>query len=496
MVITDHQPLTHLMEQQVLSRLQSRWLRLGLFLSIQPKVVYQLGRPNIVADALLRSRPIVAKSEESAHQEQQDDQDAEKQYDQAFTVTSSVRVEESELMAFRDAQQADPMMRKLLELPEVELKCKNFGISPQGILVKVEDNKQRLVVPQEMRQKILQENYDVPTIGHVGIQHIVDLVKWTYWWCGLWSDAAHYVRSCLVCQRMKSDNRKKAGALLPIPLPERAWQQITTDLVTDLPESEGNTAVAVFVDRLTKMVHFFPCTKEITAAEYAHLFVNQVFRLHGMPEVIISDRDPRFMSKFWEEMFSLLGTDLQFSTAFHPETDGQSEVTIHVLENFLRPYIEHRPSTWTAQLPLSKFAINNAVNVSIGFTPFHLNSGQHPIIPTMLLARGKPMGSNEAVKEALERMKTALADAQTNLQRAQKRMKRAVDKRRRSEMHKVGDEVILTIANLHSYCPHLPPKIKARWVGPFHITREISPVTYELDLLPSWRIHPSSMLAS
>ena len=144
---------------------------------------------------------------------------------------------------------------------------------------------------------------------------------------------------------MKSDNRKKAGALHPIPLLERAWQQITTDLVTDLPELEGKTAVAVFVDRLTKMMDFFPCTKEITATEYARLFVNQVFRLHGMPEVIISNRDSQFVSKFWEEMFSLLGTDLRFSTAFHPETDGQSEVTICVLENFLRPYIEHRPST-------------------------------------------------------------------------------------------------------------------------------------------------------
>ena len=106
------------------------------------------------------------------------------------------------------------------------------------------------------------------------------------------------------------------------------------------------------------------------------------------------------------------------------------------------------------------------------------------------------MSSNEVVKEALERMKTALADAQTNLQRAQERMKRVVDKQRRSEMHKVGNEVILTTTNLHSYCPHLSPKIKARWVGPFRITREISPVTYELDLPPSWRIHPSSMLAS
>ena len=108
---------------------------------------------------------------------------------------------------------------------------------------------------------------------------------------------AHYLRSCLVCQWMKSDSQKNGGALQPIPLPKRTWQQIITDLVTNLHEPEGKTTAVVFADRLTKMVHFFPCTKEITATEYAHLFVNQVFRLHGMLEVIILDRDPRFTSK-------------------------------------------------------------------------------------------------------------------------------------------------------------------------------------------------------
>ena len=163
----------------------------------------------------------------------------------------------------------------------------------------MEDDKQRPMVPQEMRQKFLQESNNVLIVGHVGIQRTMDLVKRTYHWCRLWSDAAHYVRSCPVSQRMKSDNRKKAGVLQPISLSERAWQQITTDLVTNLPESEGKTAIAVFVDRLTKMVHSFPCTKEIIATGYViyRLFINQVFRLHGMLEVIISDRDPRFVSK-------------------------------------------------------------------------------------------------------------------------------------------------------------------------------------------------------
>ena len=122
-MITDHQPLTHLMEQQFLSRLQSQWLQHGLYQSLQPKMVYQLGKENIVTDALLRSRPNAAKAEESAHQEHQNDQDAKTQCDQAFTMTSSVRIDESELIAFRDAHQADPVLKKLRELPEVELKC-------------------------------------------------------------------------------------------------------------------------------------------------------------------------------------------------------------------------------------------------------------------------------------------------------------------------------------------------------------------------------------
>ena len=156
-------------------------------------------------------------------------------------------------------------------------------VSPQGILYKVMDGEQLMMVPHELRQKTLVENHDVPAAGHVGINRTVDLIKRNYWWRGIWGDVAAYVWSCLVCQRMKSDNRKKAGEMQPIPLPEGAWQQITTDLVTDLPESGGKTAIAVFVDRLTKMTHMVPCTKEVTASQYTRLFVDNVFRLHGMP---------------------------------------------------------------------------------------------------------------------------------------------------------------------------------------------------------------------
>ena len=140
--------------------------------------------------------------------------------------------------------------------------------------------------------------YDEPTKGHPRVYRTTELVKQRYWWKGMSKDIKNYVKSCPVCQVMKSDHRKKVGPLQPIPIPTRKWEQITTNLVTDLPPSAGYTAIAVFVDRLTKMVHFAPCTKEISADQYAQLFMDNVFRLHGTLEVIISDRDPRFTSRF------------------------------------------------------------------------------------------------------------------------------------------------------------------------------------------------------
>ena len=265
---------------------------------------------------------------------------------------------------------------------------------------------------------------------------------------------------------------------------------MTTDLVTDLPESEGYTAVAVFVDRLTKRVHFAPCTKEVTASDYARIFVDTVFRHHGLPEVIISDRDPRFTSKFWTTLFELLGTDLRFSTAFHPQTDGQSEVVIRTLENFLRPFVERNPTSWVKQLPLAEFAANNAVNASTGYTPFYLEAGQDPTVPMSLLD-STVHTRNQAVNDMVDRMKVGLRSARENIHTAQERMKRAVDKSRREEIFSEGDEVTLSTRHLKQVNSHLPVKLCRRWVGPFVVARVVSPVAYRLDLPQGWKIHPT-----
>ena len=156
-----------------------------------------------------------------------------------------------------------------------------------------------------------------------------------------------------------------------------------------------------------------------------------------------------------------------------------------MLENFLRPYVQRNPHTWVQQLPLVEFAVNNAVPINTGFTPFYLNTNAHPTTPVSLMHGGASKGSqNEAVKETLERMKTTLAEAQTNLERAQCRMANAVNRPRRSEQYNIDDEVVLNIANLRSYCRHLPAKFRAQWVGHFTISRVVLLVAYKVDFPP------------
>ena len=403
-VLTDHQTLNRLMDQPVLTRVQTRWMRLGLFPSINPVIKYTPEKANIIADALSRSQ---RKIEESIN--------AQDNLGELMAMTEvTINLDQEECQNWIKAYERDPVLKTALGDIRAGRHHGDYVLTSEGLIAVVKNDQRKLVVPTSLHQQVLRECHDVPSVGHVGMRRMMEIVDRQFHWCKMRADVISYVKTCPTCQEMKSDNRQKAGLLQPLEIPTRKWAQVTTDLVTDLPESGGFTAVAVFVDRMSKMVHFVPCTKEITAPEYAELFVNHVFRLHGLPEVIISDRDPRFTSKFWRSLFDLLGTDLRFSTAFHPQTDGQSERMIQTLENFLRPYVERHPTDWVKQLPLAEFAANNAVNVATGFSPFFLNSGDHPILPTHLLGTGVSTRV-EAMQTMVKRMKTALEEAQTSL---------------------------------------------------------------------------------
>ncbi len=229
----------------------------------------------------------------------------------------------------------------------------------------------RLAVPSDpsLRAMIIAELHDSPTAGHLGTDKTLAAVSRRFWWPRMSQTVRDYLRRCHSCQVSKPVNQKPYGLLQPLPTPSANWEQVTTDMITDLPPTQrGYDSIAVFVDRLSKMVHFAPTTKQVTSAGYARLLLDNVIRLHGFPRVIISDRDPRFTSRFYNTLFDLCGTKLKFSTAYHPQTDGQSERTNRTLEEVLRAYTSPRQDDWDLHLSTAEFALNNTVSPSIGTT--------------------------------------------------------------------------------------------------------------------------------
>ena len=216
---------------------------------------------------------------------------------------SSSQLSKGEIKRSKDAQETYDELREMFGQDEEQLHRNKFSISSQGTLYHIKGDRWSIVVPKILQQKIIQANHKVPAIEHLGLNKIVNHIKRAFWWRDMWSTGGKHVRSYLVCDLMKSDHKKKAGVLWPILLRDSKFHQTTIDLVLDLPESDGKTAIAIFVDRLSKMVHFGLYSKEVSVEKYAQLFINHVFKYHGLPEAIISNRDPRFTNRFWKELF-------------------------------------------------------------------------------------------------------------------------------------------------------------------------------------------------
>jgi Integrase zinc binding domain/Integrase core domain len=246
----------------------------------------------------------------------------------------------------------------------------------------------RVVVPNtgDLRERILSEHHDLPHAGHLGREKTYLSVAAHFWWPHLIKWVTHYVKTCERCQRVKPAPHTQAP-LHPLPIPADCWSSVSMDFIFGFPpDSARRTGVVVFVDRLSKMLHIAPVRESVTAKETASLFLERVFVHHGLPQSIVSDRDPRFTAHFWRELFQLLGTRLKMSTSDHPQTDGQTERANRVIEDCLRSYCDVYPRQWSSLLPFVEFAINNSVHSSHGHTPFYLNGLRHPRVPSTLLS--------------------------------------------------------------------------------------------------------------
>jgi hypothetical protein len=188
---------------------------------------------------------------------------------------------------------------------------------------------------------------NVPYVGHPGYQKTIATVKSQYYWSGMKKEVVDFIVKCLECQKVKAEHRHPTRLLQPLPIPEWKWEVVTMDFITKLPRTnKQHDSIMVVVDKLTKDAHFIPVKLTHKATNIVDVYMREIVRLHGIPKTIVSDRDPKFTSNFWKGLFNGFGTKLNFSTAYHPESDGQTERVNQVIEDVLRMYVMDKPSKW------------------------------------------------------------------------------------------------------------------------------------------------------
>ena len=343
-----------------------------------------------------------------------------------------------------------------------------------------------LYVPSSLRTDILRLRHDSVLAGHPGRKRTLQLVSRDYSWPGMKTFIRRYVQACDVCARIKTPRHKPYGLLRPLDIPDRPWKSISMDFIVKLPPSHGYDSIWVVCDRLTRAAHFIPCNETIDAPQLAWLFIDRIFRLHGLPESIVSDRGSVFVSNFWKELTTRLGTELKMSTAYHPQTDGLTERTNQSLETYLRAYASYQQDDWVDYLPLAEFAFNNHTNSSTNQSPFFANYGFHPTFEPQITDRS----TVPAAADLASRLERLHDELRAELKAAQDRQAIYYNQRAaESPKYQPGQLVWLLRRHIKSSRPS--DKLDHRRLGPFPIERAISDSAYQLRL-PSYlsRLHP------
>jgi transposase InsO family protein len=284
------------------------------------------------------------------------------------------------LVELKQSYADEPATKQLLDtLIQGQVEHQHYSLQNGLILFK---NRIYLGPQCILKQKVLSLIHDSPLRGHSGYLKTLQRAKRDWYWQGMKQDIKTYIKDCDTCQRIKTETTKPAGLLQPLSIPYRPWHSISMDFIEGLPNSNKHSVILVVVDRLTKYVHFIPLSHPYTAAKVASLFMHHVFKLHGLPSSIVSDRDTAFTSIFWQELFIKQGIELAMSSAYHPQTDGQTEVVNRSLEQYLKAFASDKPQQWVDWLPLAEFWFNTNYHTSTHTSPFEALYGYPP--PTLM----------------------------------------------------------------------------------------------------------------
>lgn len=337
-----------------------------------------------------------------------------------------------------------------------------------------------------IKRTILEECHDSFAAGHFGNAKTHDMVSRNYYWPGMRAYVKDYVSGCDTCNRNKSSHHKPYGLLQPLPIPDTPWSSISVDFITQLPPSGKYSAICVFVDRFSKMALFIPTTNQVNAEETCQLFMKHVFCHFGLPTDIVSDRGVTFTSKFTQAILQGLNVKQKLSSAWHPQTDGQTERVNSILEQYLRCYINYQQSDWGNFLPIAQFAYNNAKHSSTNNTPFYAVYGYHPRLSVTLPRTNKDTSS---ATERLKRIHDLHDEMKFNIALAQEKHSEFYNKRvHPGPKYKINDMVWLSSKNIKSQRP--TGKLDYKKLGPFKIVSLIGSRAYKLELPSSMRIHP------